>query len=153
MKYMLRVTSLTSLLLAVLSGSLLFWVSQQVQQVEREQRQLQAALSQEEESIRVLKAEWDYLNRPERLEELAQKYLNMTPVSADSLIQSISAIPEPEAPSMQPEEVPLEIATGAKPTQAKKASAQLPPPVLSEKEPSQEEQFNAILDDPGATGQ
>ena len=153
MKYMLRVTSLSSLLLAVLSGSLLFWVSQQVQQVEREQRQLQAALSQEEESIRVLKAEWDYLNRPERLEQLAQKYLNMTPVSADSLIQSISAIPEPEAPTLPLEEVPLEIATSVRGAPAKKSAQQLPPPVLSEKEPSQEEQFNAILDDPGATGQ
>lgn len=152
MRYMLRVTSLTSLLLAVLSGALLFWVSQQVQQVEREHRQLQAALSQEEESIRVLKAEWDYLNRPERLEELAQKYLNMTPVSADSLIQSISAIPEPEAPSMAPEEAPLEISTASGP-RVQKPSVSLPPPVLSEKEPSQEEQFNAILEDPGATGQ
>lgn len=146
MKYMIRLTSLTALLLALISGSSLFWVSQQVQQVEREQRQFILANSQEEESIRVLKAEWDYLNRPERLEELASKYLNMAPASAETLVQSISAIPEPEDPSLAPEEHPVEISTAAPKVTQPAAQVHLPPPVLNQNDVSQEDAFGKVLD-------
>lgn len=152
MKYVIRLTSLTALLLALVSGSSLFWVSQQVQQVEREQRQLMVTNLQEEESIRVLKAEWDYLNRPERLEELSAKYLNMAPVSADTLVQSISAIPEPEDPSMLPQEHPIEAAMGAAKPAAAKPAVKLAPPVLEE-ESAQQGEFNRVLESAGETGQ
>ena len=145
MRFMIRLTSLTALFLALLTGATLFWVSQQVQQVEREQRQLIAANSQEEESIRVLRAEWDYLNRPERLEQLSAKYLNMAPVSADTLIQSISAIPEPEEPSLAPEEHPVEISTSA-PKVVEKPTIKLVPPVLSGSEAAQEKDFGKVID-------
>ena len=152
MKYVIRLTSITALLLALFAGSALFWVSQQVQQVEREQRQLVVANLQEEESIRVLKAEWDYLNRPERLEELSARYLNMTPVSAETLVQSISAIPEPEDPDLAPEIHPVEISTAAaKPVS--KSTVKLAPPTLSEGEASQEEAFEKVLDSAGGGDQ
>ncbi|PZP56719.1 MAG: energy transducer TonB [Micavibrio aeruginosavorus] len=154
MKYVIRLTSLTALLLALLSGASLFWVSQQVQQVEREQRQLVQANSQEEESIRVLKAEWDYLNRPERLEELSTKYLNMAPVSADTMIQSISAIPDPEEPSMLPqEEKILEVSTSAPAKRQAPAPVKLSPPDIAEGRGNQEGEFQKVLSDAGATGQ
>ncbi|MAM35104.1 MAG: hypothetical protein CMH28_08530 [Micavibrio sp.] len=54
-----------------ISGSLLFSVSQRVQSTEREIGQLKEKLSQENESLRVLRAEWAYLNRPDRLEAMA----------------------------------------------------------------------------------
>lgn len=153
MRYMIRLTSLTALLLAVLAGAALFWVSQQVQQVEREQRQLLVGIDQREESIRVLKAEWDYLNRPERLEELANKYLNMTPVTADTMIQSISAIPEPEEATSAPIEQAVNISTAipakAAPVQPKVA---LPPPTLNQNDVPQEEAFGKVLSDE-VTGQ
>jgi hypothetical protein len=38
MKYPFRLSSLATLLLAAIAGAALFWVSQQVQQLEREQR-------------------------------------------------------------------------------------------------------------------
>ncbi len=154
MKYVIRLTSLTALLLALVSGASLFWVSQQVQQVEREQRQLMQANSQEEESIRVLKAEWDYLNRPERLEELSTKYLNMAPVSADTMIQSISAIPEPEEPSMLPqEEKAVQVSTAAPMKPVTKPAIKLSPPDIASGKGSQESEFQKVLNDAGATGQ
>ena len=55
----------------LISGSLLFAVSQRVQSTEREISMLKDKLSQENESLRVLKAEWAYLNRPDRLEAMA----------------------------------------------------------------------------------
>ncbi len=150
MKFLRRLSSLTAFLLAVLSGASLFWVSQQVQQVEREQRKLIASIESEEESIRVLRAEWDYLNRPERLEALSVKYLNMKPVSVDTLVQSISAIPEPEEPS-----APVEVSTAApaKVEHGKPASAVLPPPVLNQNEVSQEDEFSKVLDHETEGGQ
>ncbi|MAQ70612.1 MAG: hypothetical protein CL565_00295 [Alphaproteobacteria bacterium] len=55
----------------LISGSLLFSVSQRVQSTEREIGHLREKLSQENESLRVLRAEWAYLNRPDRLEAMA----------------------------------------------------------------------------------
>ena len=151
MRYMIRLTSLTALLLAVLAGAALFWVSQQVQQVEREQRQLLAGIDQREESIRVLKAEWDYLNRPERLEELANRYLNMTPVTADTMIQSISVIPEPEEATSAPEAVNVSTAAPTAPL-AGGTNAALPPPTLNQNDVSKEEAFGKVLSN-GDSGQ
>lgn len=152
MKYVIRLTSLTALLLALAAGASLFWVSQQVQQVEREQRQLMTANLQEEESIRVLKAEWDYLNRPERLEELSAKYLKMAPASAETLVQSISLIPEPEDSTVSPEEQAVQIST-ASGKSVEKPAVKLAPPVLSQGEASQEEEFEKVLDNAGEGGQ
>ena len=152
-KLVIRLTSLTALLLALGTGILLFWVSQQVQQVEREHKQLMVSNLQEEESIRVLRAEWDYLNRPERLEELSTKYLNMAPASAETLVQSISAIPEPEDSTGAPEEA-VPVSTAAEKKTQKPAVVKLPPPVLDQKEKSQESDFNRVLNDvTGEAGQ
>lgn len=149
-KFVIRLTSLTALLLALCTGFLLFWVSQQVQQVEREHKQLMLSNLQEEESIRVLRAEWDYLNRPERLEELSTKYLNMAPVNASTLVQSISAIPEPEESTGAPEEA-VPVSTGTEKKTQKPIIAKLAPPVLDQKEKTQESDFNQVLD--AATGE
>lgn len=62
----------TFIICAVLvSGALLFVVSQRVQSTERDIRFLENKITRENESIRVLQAEWAYLNRPDRLEKLA----------------------------------------------------------------------------------
>ncbi len=115
MKFVLKLSSFTALLLALLSGGALFWVSQQVQKGEREQRKLQQVVSQEQEAIRVLDAEWDYLNRPDRLEEMANEYLKMTPIKADGLVQNVSMIPEPVTIPLPPKGKPVFVSTETKP--------------------------------------
>ena len=122
MKFVLKLSSFTALLLALLSGGALFWVSQQVQKGEREQRKLQQVVSQEQEAIRVLDAEWDYLNRPDRLEEMANEYLKMTPIKADGLVQNVSMIPEPVTIPLPPKGKPVFVSTEAK----RKTPAALP---------------------------
>lgn len=94
-KFVIKLSTVFVLLLVILSGSSLFWVSQKVQQLEREQRVMRQKVASEEEGIRVLTAEWDYLNRPDRLEALAAKYLgSMEPVAPENLLQNANAIPE-----------------------------------------------------------
>ena len=83
---------------AVAAATLLFWTSQSVQQKERQLAALQADTQKEEQTIRVLRTEWDYLNRPERLETLAHQYLGMDREKTDQIIPSSSELPSAAAP-------------------------------------------------------
>ncbi len=69
--------AILGLILAGLSGAALFLTSQNVQSSERELKTLEAQMESKHEEIRVLKAEWDYLNRPDRLEKLAREKLGL----------------------------------------------------------------------------
>lgn len=66
--------------LAVLVGIALFQVKYEVQSLEDELRQLNADILHEQEQIHVLRAEWAHLNRPQRLEALAARYLDLVPM-------------------------------------------------------------------------
>lgn len=61
--------------LAALAGVTLFHTAQEVQDKRQKLAYLQNELAKEKESIRVLQAEWSYLNQPMRLEELITEYL------------------------------------------------------------------------------
>ena len=96
-KFAVRLSTLATIIFAVLSCGSLFWVSQQVQQLEREQRQLNQEIASQKEGIRVLDAEWDYLNRPDRLEVLVSQHLKtMVPVEPENLLRDAKAVPEPK---------------------------------------------------------
>jgi|GEM_PF-2106079 len=56
-------------------------VKSKVQNLQRDLDEINHQLSTDKSSIRVLKAEWAYLNKPERIEKLADKYLKMNNVS------------------------------------------------------------------------
>lgn len=90
-----RISSILSLLMAALFGVLLFWTSQAVQHKESELKEIREKLAQEEETLRVLGVEWDYLNRPQRLEKLAAEQLGMELPSAQEMVRAASEIPEP----------------------------------------------------------
>lgn len=65
------------LILTVLCGSALFYVSQRTRDSREAIAVLNRKISNEQEAIRVLKAEWSYLNRPQRLERLSKKFLKI----------------------------------------------------------------------------
>lgn len=90
-----RISNILLLMLAAFFGVLLFWTSQAVQQKEDDLAILTKSLRQETEAIRVLSLEWDYLNRPERLEQLAREELGMEMPSPAQLVSTADAIPEP----------------------------------------------------------
>jgi len=96
-----RISNILSLLIATVLGVLLFWTSQAVQQKEEELSAARKKLAQETETVRVLSVEWDYLNRPQRLEELAEE-LGMKKASAKEVVSNAGDIPEPVAVSNDP---------------------------------------------------
>ncbi len=53
---------------------------------------LQKKLALQEESLQVLEAEWSFLNRPERLQQLAARHLALRPVAVRQ-IGAIEALP------------------------------------------------------------
>ena len=90
----IRLSTVFSLGLAGIAGFWLFQTSQNVQQAEHQLRGLKAQLSKEQEAMRVLEAEWDYLNRPDRLEELARQYLKMQPIDPAFLVRDGDVLPD-----------------------------------------------------------
>jgi hypothetical protein len=73
---------------------------------------LSEQIASENEGLRVLNAEWDYLNRPDRIEALAVRYLKkMDTVTPDNLLRDARAVPEPQI--MQGEDdAPVLVSTG-----------------------------------------
>jgi cell division protein FtsL len=68
----------------------LYQVKYQVRDVKKEAAQIDAQLQAENKALHVLKAEWVYLNRPARLQELSRKHLDLVPLAADQMVDSHS---------------------------------------------------------------
>ena len=86
------------LMLAVLAGAVLFWTSRGVQHSHDQLANLHSSIAYEREAIRVLQAEWSYLNNPERLDALVRKHFDMQVPNSKDMIQDIDVLPEHVAP-------------------------------------------------------
>ncbi len=82
-KTIIKYTIITTLTIG--SAALLMNISQHVQQVERKIKIYNHEITQKEEDIRVLKAEWAYLNNPIRLETLASKAINFSAPKVENI--------------------------------------------------------------------
>ena len=93
----------------------LFYVSHQVEQLEDQLAREDRAILRHQEAIHVLRAEWTYLNRPERIADLARRYLALAPLSADRVvgIQDLPQRPEPGDGLSDPGLPSLEVSLGA----------------------------------------
>ena len=85
------------LTLAIIVGFGLFHVKYQVQALEEELARLNAAILKEQQQIHVLRAEWSYLNRPDRIAELAARYLELEPMKPAQIaaMGALSGEPRP----------------------------------------------------------
>jgi cell division protein FtsL len=102
---MMRVGTILTLSLAVAAGIGLFYAKHRVQALEAELSGLQQQILRDREAIHVLKAEWSFLNDPDRLAELARRHLEMAPVSGSQLatIDDVpEKLPQVEAPGETP---------------------------------------------------
>jgi hypothetical protein len=59
----------------------LYNLKAQVEDQEKELARIQRAIEDERDTIQVLRAEWSYLNQPERLRRLAAAKLDLQPVA------------------------------------------------------------------------
>lgn len=83
------------LVLAVIVLSVgLYDIKYRAEAAEKRVQQLERDIASEQEGIRVLRAEWSYLNQPERLQELAQRYTTLEALKA-AQIGSFDDVPMP----------------------------------------------------------
>lgn len=100
---MIRPTSVVLLVLAAIAGGALFHVSFEVSALDDRLGSLNRGIKDDREAIHVLRAEWSFLNQPERIEELARRHLDLTPVTGHQLTGAgtLPVRPEPEQPEPQ----------------------------------------------------
>ncbi len=89
---MKRLTSIISILLLSFFGFGLFHVAQNVRDYENDLKKLNREIKKEKETIHTLKAEWQYLNQPDRLENLVHKHTELKAISEKNLL-SLSVLP------------------------------------------------------------
>lgn len=94
----IRLSAIFIMMVATGCGFALFHVSQDVQRTESEFQKINTALRKERDVIRVLETEWDYLNRPDRIEDLTKTHLQMTPAIPGALVRDSADVPTATLP-------------------------------------------------------
>ena len=92
---MMRIGTLMWLGLAFAASGMLFHFSSQVRDLNGELGMVNSQIQAEQEAIRVLRAEWTFLSRPDRLRELARELTPLGPAQTHQIIADIEAIPMP----------------------------------------------------------
>lgn len=90
---MIRRSTLFWLLAAILIGCGLYQLKYEVQAKEERLARLNRQIQLEQEAIHVLNAEWAFLNRPDRIADLANRHLELTQV-VPTQFGRVAAIPE-----------------------------------------------------------
>jgi hypothetical protein len=79
-------------LLALIGGFILFKVKYEVVEIEKNLARTERQIALEKEMIHVLNAEWTHLNEPQRLQKLAEKYLDIVPMDTKQIAAVINNI-------------------------------------------------------------
>lgn len=85
------------LVLAAVSGVVLYQVSYRVAALEVELARVNRQILRERDTIHVLEAEWSYLNDPARLADLVQRHLALQPLTPAQMV-AIEDLPLPLPP-------------------------------------------------------
>jgi cell division protein FtsL len=96
----MRKSTLFLLGFACLSAIMLYYTSQKVHDEREKLTALEAQIDKEQESMRVLSAEWSYLNQPDRLEKLARQHLHLEPLKGRQFAK-LKDIPLPPPPVVE----------------------------------------------------
>ncbi len=77
---MLRLANIALVLALIVSAVFLYSIEHKTREAERQVASLKSQINEERETIRLLRAEWSNLTRPQRLQKLAQRHLGLNPV-------------------------------------------------------------------------
>ncbi len=89
---MIRIMNVVALVAAVLFSFGLYNIKYDTRVAEREVLLLRQEIELEKETLKVLRAEWSHLNQPDRIQKLAEKYLDLAPVGLGQIV-SIRDVP------------------------------------------------------------
>jgi hypothetical protein len=143
---MIRPSTLLWVGLAGAVGFGLFQLKHEVQELEDEMFRLNRAVIAEQQAIHVLKAEWSYINQPQRLQSLAARHLDLQPMKPGQL-GTVAELPMRGAETVTPVIVPAKppqstgkvISVKPLPSAPPPRAAAIPvTPVVSTHSPSQE---------------
>jgi len=96
---MIRLANIAALAVVVAAGVGLYQLKYNTERVQEEVRALKGQITADEAAIKVLRAEWTYVARPERLEALGNRYLALRPTQAGQIIGSIEEVPLRDNPA------------------------------------------------------
>ena len=71
----------------------LFYMKFTVEEKEQQLSAMKAEYLADQKALRVLKAEWAYLNSPEYLQTMAEKYLMLKPLSSKQVVAWFDEVP------------------------------------------------------------
>jgi len=97
-----RVGALVWFVLVLAAGFATFKVKYAVQDIEDQLNHVRKQTVAEQHEIRVLNADWAYLNQPERLADLNRRFLGLVPITAHQLQQKIADIALRPPPAAEP---------------------------------------------------
>lgn len=146
-----RISTLMAFACAAVSGALLFSTAQKVQQADQEMRRMQGLVAQEEQTIRVLRAEWDYLNRPDRLETLVRTNLDLEQARPESVRNDTSELPAPFIP-ITPARKPAYVSPALKTLPAALAQPSPAPSQALPRPAAPDNNFKKLLNELASTG-
>jgi hypothetical protein len=106
-------------LIATCVGVALFLLKYEVQNKEDQLATLHRGILADQEAIHVLEAEWSYLNRPDRLEALVRRHLDLVPLE-ERRLGALEALPM-RLPDFEADEAEIRI------TEEELIAANLPP--------------------------
>ena len=125
---MLRFVNICLVLGLVALAYVIYQVKYQSRALDAEIVTLGKQIDEERDGIAVLRAEWSLLNRPERIERLAQKYLKLAPARPTQLV-TIDTVTDRDFDRTRLEAVPPVAAQAPAPKPA--GSAKRPPAVAN----------------------
>ena len=89
---MIRLVNVFAIAVTVMFAFGLYTMKYKTSLAEDQARTLSSKIEEQEDALRILRAEWAYLNRAERLEYLAGQYLNVAPVMPTQIVD-VSDVP------------------------------------------------------------
>jgi hypothetical protein len=99
---MIRLPTLFWLIVVSTAGFAMFAVKYQVQELADQLARTVKQADDTERSMRVLDAEWAYLNRPDALAQMNQSFLSLSPIATKQLRTNVADIPMRPAPPPPP---------------------------------------------------